>query len=260
MKRDQIMECFNAFFEKYPEKRLIYKNRLEEMEHISKQYLHEEDIEEWDKLPETLSAFELCKLDEKYNHTLKWKLIPTSLKEDDIIAFEKEMGLKLPVMFREYLLSYASLLNDIYVEFVGSIDYYAYTFNVETGKSEYLYEDPDDVSEKTAVVRFDFPYLLYGDELTVFKGEDYSLFTDFGYVYLGELAGNGQELLFLDCCTGMVVSFDHDGYNYEAESREELAEDAWPRFVSFDDFLYYILKKKKYDAEKEELRIMNLQL
>ena len=38
MKRDQIMECFNAFFEKYPEKRLIYKNRLEEMEHISKQY------------------------------------------------------------------------------------------------------------------------------------------------------------------------------------------------------------------------------
>lgn len=126
-----------------------------------------------------------------------------------------------------------------------AVDYYAYTFNVETGKSEYLYEDPDDVSEKTAVVRFDFPYLLYGDELTVFKGEDYSLFTDYGYVYLGELAGNGQELLFLDCCTGMVVSFDHDG---------------WPRFVSFDDFLYYILGVKKYDAEKEELRIMNLQL
>lgn len=260
MKRDQIMECFNNFFEKYPEKRLISKNRLREMKYISKQYLYKEDIEEWDKLPETLSVLELGKLDEKYNYTLKWKLIPSSLKEDDIIAFEEEMGLKLPVMFQEYLLSYASLLNDIYVEFVGSIDYYAYTFNVETGKSEYLYKDPDDVSEKTAVVRFHFPYLLYGEELSIFKGEDYSQFTDYGYVYLGELAGNGQELLFLDCNTGMVVSFDHDDYNYRAESREELAEDAWPRFVSFDDFLYYILGVKKYDAEKEELRIMNLQL
>lgn len=260
MKKDQIMECFNVFFEKYPEKRFINKNRLREMKYVSKQYLYKEDIEEWDKLPETLSVFELNKLDEKYNHTLKWKLISSSLKEDDIIAFEKEMGLKLPIMFQEYLLSYASLLNDIYVEFVGSIDYYAYTFNAETGKSEYLYKDPEDVSEKTAVVRFHFPYILYGDELTIFKREDYSLFNDYGYVYLGELAGNGQELLFLDCYTGMVVSFDHDGYNYKAESREELAEDAWARFVSFDDFLYYILGVKKYDAEKEELRIMNLQL
>lgn len=260
MKKDQILECFNVFFEKYPEKRFINKNRLREMKYVSKQYLYKEDIEEWDKLPETLSVFELNKLDEKYNHTLKWKLISSSLKEDDIIAFEKEMGLKLPIMFQEYLLSYASLLNDIYVEFVGSIDYYAYTFNAETGKSEYLYKDPEDVSEKTAVVRFHFPYILYGDELTIFKREDYSLFNDYGYVYLGELAGNGQELLFLDCYTGMVVSFDHDGYNYKAESRKELAEDAWARFVSFDDFLYYILGVKKYDAEKEELRIMNLQL
>lgn len=242
---------------------MFSKNRMWGMKHvseqyISKQYLNKEEIEEWDLLPEMISVYDLCNLNEKYNNTLKWQLIPSSLKENDINAFEEEMGVKLPLMFREYLLSYASLLNDIYVEFVGSEDYYAYTYNVETGKSEYLYEDPDDTSEKTAVVRFQFPYLLYGKELSIFRGEDYSLFTGFGYIYLGELDGNGQELLFLDCHTGMVVSFDHDDYNYEAKSREELKEDAWPRFISFDEFLYYILGVKKYDAEKEEIRIMNL--
>lgn len=63
-------------------------------------------------------------------------------------------------------MGYTPLLGTVIADFVGSEDYYCYTFNSKTKSFDYLYDDDDLDAPKIARVQFSFTPILYKHELS----------------------------------------------------------------------------------------------
>lgn len=251
MTKCELYTCYMTYFEKYPEKRWLKNVNFDGIESISKYYLNQKQVSFWNNLLDELSITQIVELNTKYQDMLQWEWLESSLTTQDLDEFECQNGVKLPKEFRVFLMGYTPLLGTILADFVGSEDYYCYTFNPETGLYDDLYEDGDDDTPKIAKVEFSFTPVLYKRELSYFQNT-YPMLLSHGLLCLGTLYCVGQEILFLDCCTGEVVSMDHDVSIPNDCSKDQLRNLMHFRFKNFDHFLKCMLGVEIYDAQKED--------
>lgn len=251
MTNDQLHDCYTSYLRRHPEMQLLKSIDFKGIKHISKCYLFENEVLSWSNLPSELSISELEELNERHKGKLCWKLLESSLTAKQIEAFEDISGLKFPEEFRNFLLGYTPLLGTIVADFVGSEDYYCYSFDANTNSFNYLFDDDDYSKSKIAKVLFSFIPILYKNELSCL-GESYPMLLPYGLLYLGELCCVGQEMIFLDCTDGEVVSIYHDEFFPDKISDKQLDNIKHFRFKNFDHFLRCMLGIELYDAQLED--------
>lgn len=69
-------------------------------------------------LPRYLSAEQLSRLDEQYNHSLTWQILDSDVTDEQIAEFEFENEIMLPKSFREFVQGYSFLHSRFYPECV----------------------------------------------------------------------------------------------------------------------------------------------
>lgn len=229
-----ILQYYNQFFAKYPEKRYI-SGIIDSLERydvaqklsvpklkpdgvlVSKNYLVSEELSEWDSLPDFLSIQELKKLDNQNENKLTWKLLDSRVTSNQISDFEQRWHIHVPKELIVYITSYASLLCKIESTFI----------------------EEDVVSH----VQLDIPLMLWHDELADFGRDMYlepiQLLSDLGYILVA--IRDNYEWWCLDTESGVIVGFaDDDDYSdIEDPSDKEylFRKHGKLLFNSFSDFL-----------------------
>lgn len=251
MTKSELYACYTSYLDRHPEKRLLENVDFDSIKYVSKYYLNIKDVPFWDSLPDELSTSQIADLNTQCQGKLRWELIESNLTANDLDDFERMKGIKISEEFRNFLMGYTPLLGTVIADFVGSEDYYCYTFNSKTKSFDYLYDDDDLDAPKIARVQFSFTPILYKHELS-YLNDRYPLLLPYGLLCLGELCCVGQEIIFLDCSDGNIVSIYHDELISDDISDEQLNNLKHFRFKNFDHFLRCMLGAELYDAKKED--------
>ena len=236
LKKSDVLNYYQLFFNTYPDKRNLseiitslqqydfdkkFSMSVDEEDYhgilVSKNYLHPEQIKEWDEIPEFLSIPELEKLNEKYGNKLTWKILDSSVTDDRLLQYEKKWNVDLPDDFRTFLKSYANLRCEI------ECDYY------EDGENE--------------IVDLQLPLMLYNSEMSDFERDMYlepiKLLSDLGYILIA--IRDDYEWWCLDCKSGKIFAFaDDDDYSDMeniVDEKKLLHLHGHIRFENFNDFL-----------------------
>ena len=234
MTKLDMLQYYNRFLAKYPEKRYIsgvidslerydvaQKLRVPKLKPdgvlVSKNYLVSEELSEWDSLPDFLSIQELKVLDNQHGNKLTWKLLDSCVTNDQIFNFEQRWHIHFPKELIVYITSYASLLCKI-----------EGTFIEEDGASH---------------VQLDIPLMLWRGELDDFGQDMYlepiQLLSDLGYILVA--IRDNYEWWCLDTESGEIVGFaDDDDYSDIEDPLDKeylLANHGNLLFNSFSDFL-----------------------
>ncbi len=253
MQKAQLLKLYEDYLKENPQNVYIKNVRRASGggDRVNRLYiLGNKDLTEAE-VPEYLTDHQVFELDEKHNHTLRWKILESEVTDEQIAAFERENNVTLPRMFCEYLQGYTVLQERFYPKYIVSEDYgYQGRYDKSTGK--YIDYSDDELEQDEDLI---------GDVQIDFFGinnpsEPFSLgyFEKIGRMHLGNL-DNG-DLVLLDCETGEVQSWDHEMNNaWDAESREEFEDesvmgDFW--FQDFDTFLEWVYGKTVYDFEQAE--------
>ena len=253
MKKTQLYELYEDYLKNNPQD--IYVKNIRRLsgydERIDRMYIQHNSFLMNEELPECLTIGELCRLDEKHNHALTWKIVESDVTDEQIAEFEQKNGITLPQKFREYVQGYAILQACFYPKCVVSEDCYPCGYyNQNTG--EYiLFRDEELEQEENLIgnVQIDF-FGINNPNVRL----PYGCFEKIGMIHLGNL--DSGDMVFLDCETGEVQSWDHEMNNsWDAESKEEFEEesnmgDFW--FKDFDTFLEWVFGKTVYDFDEAQ--------
>lgn len=255
MTKDELYKCYTSYINKYPEIQRIKNTTFLRNACISKDYLDENEVENWSDLPKELSSGQIVNLNKTHDEHLKWKLLESSLTSKQLDNFETRHQIKLPQSFCEFLMGYTPLFDTIMTQVVASEDYDSYSYDPANDTFEYLFEDGDDGTVKIANILFKFVPVFHGQELSFWEEWEpfYQMFFPFGLIYIGDYYCAGEEKLFLDCKNGEVLSIHHDEIPVEDLSEETLQQVMHFRFKNFDHFLRCMLTVELYDAEQEDL-------
>lgn len=142
-----------------------------------------------------------------------WRLIESTVSDEELDALERKFHITLPSLYREFL----SVYFHVFERLTGIFDDYYDEDNVEVGVDIFpqLVDNPLGIIEDV--------FCQCGSLL------------DCGYIPIGDLRGYGP--LCIDTWDeNKIVWFDHDEY-YECESREEFEEQSVLIFDNFSQFL-----------------------
>lgn len=250
MKKEQLLKLYEDYLKNNPqdiyvkniEHPSVYDNPLDKMYIQGNKGLTE------GKIPDCLTFERLFKLDEEYNHTLTWKILESEVTDGQIREYEQKNGIMLPQMFREYLQGYTVLQWNFYPKCVVSNGYFCSGY-YEQSTGEYVdFSDEELEQNKDLIgnIQIDFYGLSNPTGL-----REYEYMENIGRIHIGTL-DNG-DMVFLDCDTGEVQSWDHEEIALEAESKEEFEEESEMGaigFRDFDAFLEWVYGKTVYDLKK----------
>ena len=155
----------------------------------------------------------------------RWKLIESTVSEEDINEIENKFSIKLPNIYREYLTSYCHMFDDL----EGVLD----NFCGECDKEVVMHILPEPS---------DNPLSKFEELLN-----DLSGLVEFGYIPIGDFFGWGP-LCFDMFNDYKLVWLDHDEY-YDCESREELEDLREVLFEDFKEFMECFFCGKKHDCK-----------
>ncbi|MDE5825925.1 MAG: hypothetical protein K2H91_14785 [Lachnospiraceae bacterium] len=262
MKKAQLYKLYEGYLQKNPQKEYVRNLNFDERgreessyECIDSAHIQDNQILRDENLPEYLTTEQLYKLDEKYNHELKWKILESDVTEEQIAIFEQENDITLPKQFREFIQGYSLLQWRFSPKCVASEDYLRISYVEE--KDDYRPLTNKELEQgSTANVLVDFYGICNPNGLQHYTDEEWEsadLVESIGLIHLGVI--NREEWLFLDCETGEVQSWQHDEIALEAETKEEFEEesemgDFW--FKDFDAFLEWLFGKTVYIFEDDE--------
>lgn len=261
MKKAQLYKLYEGYLQKNPQKEYVRNLNFDERgreessyECIDSAHIQDNQILRDENLPRHLTTEQLYKLDEKYNHELKWKIVESDVTEKQIKLFEQENDITLPKKFREFILGYSFLQWRFAPKCEASGGFLRINYDEEKDDHRVLTEkELEQGSEVNVLVDF------YGicnpnglQHYTDERWESSDLVESIGLIHLGVI--NREEWLFLDCETGEVQSWRHDEIALEAESYEEFEEesemgDFW--FKDFDAFLEWLFGETIYTFEDE---------
>lgn len=253
MKKEQLLKLCEDYLKNNPQD--IYVKNVKRPsgydDQIDRMYIQHNNILMNEELPECLTFGQLCRLDEKYNHALTWKIIESDVTDGQIAEFEQENGIILPQKFREYVQGYAILQECFYPKCIVSDNYYPCGhYNQNTG--EYiLFRDEELEQEENLIGNVQINFFSINNPNVRLP---YGCFEKIGMIHLGNL--DSGDMVFLDCETGEVQSWDHEMNNsWDAESKEEFEKESkignfW--FKDFDAFLKWLFGKTVYDFDETE--------
>ena len=206
-----------------------------------------------ENLSGNLTSEQLRKLDDKYNHKLKWDIIKSDVTEEQITKFEQENGITLPKQFREYIQGYSFLHSTFYPKCIVSEDYGCCSgyYNQKTGEHIcYSDEELEQNEELIGNVKIEF-FGVSNPNDTLLLG----YFENIRMFQLGNL--DSGDMVLLDCETGEVQSWEHELLYFaeEAESKEEFEEkcqEGYFWFEDFDTFLEWVFGRTVYNFEETE--------
>lgn len=211
--------------------------RLENQVSISKKYLYPDELEDYTQLEENFTIGTLHQLNRKYDEQLRWRLLESSVTDEDIMAAEKKWNLQFPSAYKNYLQSYALPIGCVY----GRIDNtsWSFTYNEANGHIQRDFDDEEPVTTKLTI----HP-MLYQHELEIW--EQYEWFADKGYILIGEY--NEYYYVLLDTTNGQVLMIDHENH---VDTAEQIKETAYLFFHTFDDLLRCYFMGELYDEDEK---------
>ncbi|MEZ3445170.1 MAG: hypothetical protein K1W30_08600 [Lachnospiraceae bacterium] len=257
MKKAKLYKLYEDYLQNNPQKEYVRNLHFDEWgreessyECIDSAHIRDNQILRDENLPKHLTTEQLYKLDEKYNHELKWKILESDVTEKQIELFEQENDITLPKKFREFLLGYSFLQWRFAPKCAASGEFLRITYNEERNAHRVLTEK-EMAQGSEANVLVDFYGICNPNGLQHYTDEGWEssdLVESIGLIHLGVI--NREEWLFLDCETGEVQSWRHDEIALEAESKEEFDEESemgyfW--FKDFDSFLEWLFGMTVYD-------------
>lgn len=145
-------------------------------------------------LPRYLSAEQLSRLDEQYNHSLTWQILDSDVTDEQIAEFEFENEIMLPKSFREFVQGYSFLHSRFY---------------------------PECVEYKCSRLEVDFFGISNPNGLQHYKDNEFPPIKKVKYI---DVASIGEQWISLDCEMGVVRSWWSDELTGEACSKEEYEE------------------------------------
>ena len=107
MKKAKLYKLYEDYLQNNPQKEYVRNLHFDEWgreessyECIDSAHIRDNQILRDENLPKHLTTEQLYKLDEKYNHELKWKILESDVTEKQIELFEQENDITLPKKFR----------------------------------------------------------------------------------------------------------------------------------------------------------------
>lgn len=245
MKENYAKKAIEQLLTRRPELQLISSLGLEEEVSeeaiFSKHYLHPEELDDFDGLPEELTIDQLMKLNQAHDDQLHWKLLPSSVTDAQLSQLEDTYQTKLPQALKDYLQSYALPLVFLYGKMqMDSESCGAFTYpDEEENEGRHMEEE-----ETVANTQLELYRMLYGHEPDGIQDMS-SILAGTGYFALGGY--NDYYNLLLDSEDGKVMMVDHE---YPMDSWGEVQQYGSPLFRSFDDLLrcYFIGDLFDYDC------------
>lgn len=178
----------------------------------------------------------------------------SALKTKEVTEIGKELGIKLPASFKEFLRTYQVPSSKVYICFCG--DSYTNSFGISFSREENKYIDLD-TEEDLIIIEFDW-YNYDTSSIEAFiksfheKNDGTAAWAEAGFIYLGEFRG---YQVYLDCKEDVVYSIYHEDL-YESEdyddpkaARECMEENAHELCDNFEQFLKVICTGKPFDED-----------
>lgn len=178
------------------------------------------------------------------------------LKAKDVTEISKELGIKFPASYKEFLRTYQVPSSKVYICFCG--DSYTNSFGITFSREENKYIDTE---EDKIVIEFEWNnYDTSSIEAFVKsfhdKNDGTEAWAKAGFIYLGEFRG---YQVYLDCKEDVVYSIYHEDL-YESEdyddpkaARECMEENAHELCDNFEQFLKVICTGKPFDEDDHVL-------
>ena len=178
------------------------------------------------------------------------------LKAKDVTEISKELGIKFPASYKEFLRTYQVPSSKVYICFCG--DSYTNSFGITFSREENKYIDTE---EDQIVIEFEWwNYDTSSIEAFVKsfhdKNDGTEAWAKAGFIYLGEFRG---YQVYLDCKEDVVYSIYHEDM-YESEdyddpkaARECMEENAHELCDNFEQFLKVICTGKPFDEDDHVL-------
>lgn len=260
MTKQSLLKLYEDYLQQNPEKEYVRNLNFDERgrdessyELIDSAQIQGNQILRDENLPRHLTTEQLYRLDEKYNHELKWKILESDVTEEQIEIFEQENDITLPEQFRAFILGYSFLQWRFAPKCVAFEEFLRISYDEERDAHRVL-TDKEMEQGLVANVLVDFYGICNPNGLQHYTDEGWEsadLVESIGLIHLGVI--NREEWLFLDCETGEVQSWQHDEIALEAESKEEFEEESemgyfW--FKNFDAFLKWLYGITVYDFKK----------
>lgn len=253
MEKLQLLQLYEVYLQNNPQE--IYVKNIKHPSvydnPIDRMYIQRNGSLADEIIPDDLTFNKLFSLDESCNHTLTWKILESGVTDRQIAEYEQKNGMTLPQMFREYLQGYTVLQWCFYPKCVVSEGAYSYCsgYYDQTTGERVGFSDEELEQEEVLIgnVQIDFYGLSNPTGL-----KEYEYLKNIRQIHIGTL--DNADMVFLDCDTGEVQSWDHEMSNaWDAESKEEFEEESemgafW--FKDFDAFLEWVYGKTVYDFEK----------
>lgn len=180
----------------------------------------------------------------------------SALKAKDITEISKELGIKFPASYKEFLRTYQVPSSKVYICFCGS-DYagsLGITFSREENK--YIDSEEDEILVELDWVNYDTSSVEAFVKSFHEKNDGTAAWAKAGYIFLGEFRG---YQIFLDGKEDVVCSIYHEDL-YESEdyddpkaARECMEENASELCDNFEQFLKVICTGKPFDEDDHVL-------
>lgn len=178
------------------------------------------------------------------------------LKAKDVTEISKELGIKFPASYKEFLRTYQVPSSKVYICFCGGA--YAGSFGITYSREENKYIDTE---EDQIVIEFEWNnYDTSSIEAFVKsfheKNDGTAAWAKAGYIFLGEFRG---YQVFLDGKEDVVYSiyhedlFESEDYDSPKAARECMEENAFELCDNFEQFLKVICTGKPFDEDDHVL-------
>lgn len=180
----------------------------------------------------------------------------SALKAKDVTEIGKQLGIKFPASYKEFLRTYQIPSAKIYICFCG--DSYAGSFDITFSRAENKYIDSEEDEKLIELDWTNYDTSSVDAFIKSFheKNDGSSAWAEAGFIFLGEFRG---YQIYLDGKEDIVYSIYHEDM-YECEDyedpkavRECMEENAMELCDNFEQFLSVICTGKPYDEDEHEL-------
>lgn len=252
MDKEKLLILYEDYLQKNENRSHVNSFDGERYRLVDSAYLTSNSVLKDEILPRYLTAGQLYKLDEKYNHTLTWRILESDVTDEQIAKFERENEIILPKLFREFVQGYSFLNTRFNPKCVASKEFCTEAYHEESDSYVPFTDEDWKKGELVGNVSVDFYGISNPNGLLHYKEKEFPPIKVVKYIDIGYVEG---QWLSLDCETGEVTSWWHDGMAGEACSKEEYEEesdkgDFW--FENFDDFLEWLFGRTEYIFEEDE--------